>query len=199
MVAYCCVLYSLLKYLFPGHEQDILQSFRGQFSCRKVLNVVSAFLPERKFDLLYRASRDGWAAGDFHRLCDNQGSTVVVLTSDEGCIFGGYAEQPWMSRNSYVHDRYAFLFSIKNPTGLPPVKIELQRGAESALYDSTNHGPIFGGGHDLCVVSGANLSTGSSSGLGYTYRLPIGGQTSTFFTGAQHFRLKEFEVYKVTE
>ncbi len=123
----------------------------------------------------------------------------MVLTSDGGYTFGGYAQQPWMSRNSYVNDRNAFLFSVNNPAGLPPVKVELQRGAESALYDGSSHGPIFGGGHDLCVVSGANLSAGSSSDLGYTYGLPVGGQTSTFFTGAQHFKLTEFEVYKVIE
>ena len=46
--------------------------------------------------LLYRASRDGWAASNFHYYCDNKGPTVTVIKSGN-YIFGGYTEQPWQS------------------------------------------------------------------------------------------------------
>ena len=32
-----------------------------------------------KWNLCYRASRDGWSANDFHKHCDNKGSTVVLM------------------------------------------------------------------------------------------------------------------------
>ena len=46
--------------------------------------------------LLYRASRNGWAASNFHSCCDNKGPTVTVIKSGN-YIFGGYTEQPWQS------------------------------------------------------------------------------------------------------
>ena len=47
--------------------------------------------------LLYRASRDGWAASNFHSCCDNKGPTVTVVKSGN-YIFGGYTEQHWDGR-----------------------------------------------------------------------------------------------------
>ena len=46
--------------------------------------------------LLYRASRNGWAAANFHSFCDNKGPTVTVVKHGN-YIFGGYTEQPWES------------------------------------------------------------------------------------------------------
>ena len=46
------------------------------------------------FGLIYRASRDGWTAVDFHARCDYKGPTVTVITSGK-TIFGGYTEQQW--------------------------------------------------------------------------------------------------------
>ena len=45
-------------------------------------------------NLLYRASRDGWAASNFHSCCDNKGPTVTVVKNGN-YIFGGYTEQHW--------------------------------------------------------------------------------------------------------
>ena len=50
--------------------------------------------------LLYRASRNGWAASNFHSYCDNKGPTVTVVKSGN-YIFGGYTEQHWDGK-SYI-------------------------------------------------------------------------------------------------
>ena len=47
--------------------------------------------------LLYRASRDGWAASNFHSCYDNKGPTVTVIKSGN-CIFGGYTEHEWKGK-----------------------------------------------------------------------------------------------------
>ena len=49
-------------------------------------------------NLLYRASRDGWAASNFHSRCDNKGPTVTVIKSGN-YIFGGYTEHEWKGKN----------------------------------------------------------------------------------------------------
>ena len=52
-------------------------------------------LTSASFDyaLIYRASRKGWAAANFHSCCDNKGPTVTVVKYGN-YIFGGYTEQP---------------------------------------------------------------------------------------------------------
>ena len=44
--------------------------------------------------LIYRASRDGWAAYNFHQRCDFKGPTVTVARCGNH-IFGGYTEAEW--------------------------------------------------------------------------------------------------------
>ncbi len=53
-------------------------------------------------NLLYRASRNGWAASNFHSCCDNNGPTVTVVKSGN-YIFGGYTDKLWDGRS------YSFL------------------------------------------------------------------------------------------
>ncbi len=47
--------------------------------------------------LLYRGSRDGFEANDFHKKCDNQGKTICLIKASNGKVFGGYADMSWKS------------------------------------------------------------------------------------------------------
>ena len=46
------------------------------------------------YTLIYRASRNGWAATNFHSFCDRKGPTVTVFKCGN-YIFGGYTDQQW--------------------------------------------------------------------------------------------------------
>ena len=76
------------------------QPFRGSkiLSNEQKQIFVNTWLKEKlnhsTFVLLYRASRDGWAASKFHAMCDNKGPTVTVVKSGNN-IFGGYTDQSW--------------------------------------------------------------------------------------------------------
>ena len=52
--------------------------------------------PNATCSLLYRASTDGKKCKDFHRCCDNNGPTLVLIKSGEN-IFGGYTSKSWIS------------------------------------------------------------------------------------------------------
>ena len=52
--------------------------------------------PNATCSLLYRASIDGSTPANFHRCCDNQGPTLVLIKSG-GYIFGGYTSKSWQS------------------------------------------------------------------------------------------------------
>ena len=164
---------------------------------------ILSWLPESsggkqvKLELLYRASCDGWHCQNFHSKCDNKGATVTVIKCTGGFVFGGYADVPWHSGNSYTHSAQAFLFSLHSPSGVGPVKLPLVQNHQHAIYCGPLHGPTFGNGHDLHVANCANGSTSSPTNLGHTYQLPPGQSAQTFFTGSLHFQAAEVEVYQV--
>ena len=60
--------------------------------------VLKTWLPiKSEWRLLFRASRDGFAALAFHFKCDNKGPTITVVKSGEN-IFGGFTENAWTSK-----------------------------------------------------------------------------------------------------
>ena len=75
------------------------EPFRGSTILTNVEHrkILKACLPEAmvgEWRLLFRASRDGFAASAFHSKCDNKGPTVTVVKSGAN-IFGGFTEKPW--------------------------------------------------------------------------------------------------------
>ena len=74
--------------------------------------VMSWLPPGATCSLLYRAATDGKSPADFHRCCDNKGSTLVVMRSGE-YIFGGYTSKSWESRMLYTS---LFLLSLSDVT-----------------------------------------------------------------------------------
>ncbi len=105
-----------------------------------------------KPELIFRASRDGWDAKDFHRHCVGKGATITVIKTSKGHIFGGYTPTPWTrSRNGcYKRSNEAFLFVLKCAQKMAPFKMNIIKGKESkATYHCTQHGPSFGSGSDL--------------------------------------------------
>ena len=53
---------------------------------------------DKKWELKYRASRDGFKASDFHSHCDGIENTLAIIKATSGNIFGGFSEQKWHSR-----------------------------------------------------------------------------------------------------
>ena len=52
--------------------------------------------------LIYRASEHDYTAMSFHEHCDNATPTLVIIKSDNDCIFGGYTTQTWSGRSIYM-------------------------------------------------------------------------------------------------
>ena len=62
-----------------------------------------------------------------------------------------------------------------------------------AIISYHDCGPVFGRGHDLCVLTESGYSPGSST-LGETYQCPP-GQQNKFFTGKTDFTITDVEVF----
>jgi len=59
---------------------------------------------------VYKASKDGWSAVNFHDCVDGRGSALVVALSRSGKKFGGFNPLGWMSTDDYGSSNAAFLW-----------------------------------------------------------------------------------------
>jgi hypothetical protein len=144
------------------------------------------------YELLYRATRDGFKASDFHRLCDDHSGTFIVIKSQNNYIFGGYTSQTWNHCGGYKAFVDEFLFSLTNPS-CKPTK-HSTKDASYAIYCNLSYGPTFGGGHDIYICSDSNSGGGMYSNLGHSYN-----GSPDYFTGSQNFLTSEIEVFKVNK
>jgi hypothetical protein len=71
--------------------------------------------PNQQWELIYKASRDGFDANAFHSRCDNKGPTMTIILSNNNYLFGGYTAIAWTSDDSFKNDTTAFLFTLTNP------------------------------------------------------------------------------------
>eukprot|EP01123_Difflugia_compressa_P010456 TRINITY_DN382_c7_g1_i1.p1 TRINITY_DN382_c7_g1~~TRINITY_DN382_c7_g1_i1.p1 ORF type:complete len:335 (-),score=73.63 TRINITY_DN382_c7_g1_i1:64-927(-) len=155
----------------------------------------------QKWKLIYKASRDGWESSDFHGKVDNVGATLTVIQAN-GFTFGGYTPIVWTSKGSYSWDPKTWIFSLSNPSNTPTKMInEYPKGNDYkySIYDHKDYGPVFGGGYDIGIQSGANKSNQNYSNLGYNF-LPPGKTLGTeeaknFLTGSFYFTVTEIEVF----
>ena len=84
----------------------------------------------------------------FHNKCNNQGPSIVLYKNENGYINGGYTSYPWSSDNSYHSAPDSFLFTLTNIYNINPTKFP-SKNDQYEVYHYSNHGPAFGGGHDL--------------------------------------------------
>ena len=56
---------------------------------------LTEFPLNQTWQLLYRATVDGFEAAKFHSKCDGKMGTLVVIRSTNGNIYGGFSEQDW--------------------------------------------------------------------------------------------------------
>jgi hypothetical protein len=53
------------------------------------------------FKILWRGSRDGFEAKEFHRRCDGHENTLTVILDTKGNFFGGFTPGEWESGIRY--------------------------------------------------------------------------------------------------
>jgi hypothetical protein len=175
------------RFFSPPIDSNIICSIPNIFSV----------LGDKKFQLLYRGSRDGFGAATFHSRCDGHANTVTLISSANHCIFGGYTPVAWSSRCNYASDPTlkSFLFTIKNPHNLP-ARIFKQKSEAYAIYDTSSYGPTFGNGFDIVVYDKCQ-SANCRARLGTGYANDSGISEYLVFTGERNFTVEEIEVFEV--
>ncbi|RGB38438.1 hypothetical protein C1646_812616 [Rhizophagus diaphanus] len=169
-----------------------------------------------EFNLIYRASRDGYTNTAFHEKCDNKGATIVVIkiTNSEQ-IVGGYNPLFWDSSNTFIstcdsflfsftnnynHKSAKLLFSLLNKDNLQSAKVGYSNGDSFSISCDPDYGPAFGGGNDLCFSSGTyyNNTFGGGGYLDGRWYSNINVNSSYPNIGIPvNFKADDFEVFQV--
>ncbi len=156
------------------------------------------FSPEKKWELQYRATRDGFTCQNFHSRCDGIANTLTIIKSEHGNIFGGFVEKTWNSRDEFVTDAKAFVFSLVNKENKP---FKVMCTDNCAIRCFSSRGPIFGI-HDICIASDSNLNRESYSGFGDNYKhadYQRGTEKAkSILAGSCKFQTVEIEVFIAT-
>ncbi|KAK8790889.1 hypothetical protein WA158_005520 [Blastocystis sp. Blastoise] len=153
-----------LQYIWTKYLTDTLSKFPDTCllneKCRRCL--IKWCGNDKQWRLLYRASRDGYKASDFHSRCDSRGETIVVICSEDlekkECLFGGYNNTSWDSTNTFLYDNESFLFTLINPHHTRPTRFAC-RNPYKALYGDSHCGPVYGCG-DLHIADKCNRTIG---------------------------------------
>ena len=108
-------------YLFPFGFNPFKSQILNDGQSLELIKMCEFNKNHRKYTLLYRGSRDGLTAWDFHSKCDNKSPTLTIIKPlNSANIFGAYTEATWSSSsNEFKSDPNAFIFSLTNKDNLP--------------------------------------------------------------------------------
>ncbi len=71
-----------------------------------------AFPKDQRWQLKYKASRDGFTASVFEVNCNELAKSFSLIKSHTGNMYGGYNEKEWHSREADVTYFSAFIFDL---------------------------------------------------------------------------------------
>jgi hypothetical protein len=191
---------SIIGCLSSKNLKQIIDTFDSKILDRKQkqdLLKLCRFDASSKWNLIYQASRDGRTAQAFHSKCHKKKKTLTIIKSTEGYIFGGYTDQAWNSGGQYRSDKNAFIFSLVNPYS-KPLFCKINNAGSNAICCHSNHGPTFGGGHDIFI----RFDDGKSyTNLGVSYSINLEGSKSSnnkneLLTGNRYFDFSDLEVFQ---
>jgi hypothetical protein len=138
-------------------------------------------------ELIYDTTRDGDSIEDFKNKCFGQFPTLVIIRTDMGFMFGGYATTAW-KENGPITDYNSFVFSF-NPDKkynvlMPRFALFGCNAKEKVLFQ---FGSLCFRIEDNCTKTGNNVIRGS----GYEKGL------IDLIKGDHKFRVSRLEIFKL--
>jgi len=103
---------------------EYVKSIKNWFEPKKII----------KAELLYKLSVNGEEVSTFHKLCDNQGATLILFHTKEGKKVGMFTSLSWVSDSLSKKDKEAFVFDLNKNK-----KYNIINDIE--IYCDKNYGP----------------------------------------------------------
>ena len=148
-------------------------------------------------NLLYRSTRDGGEAENYHSKCDGHKNLLTLVKTVEGKKFGGFSSLQLKNIEGAQKDDTAFIFSLDKK------KNYYIKNGKDAVYFKSGRGPIFGttyaSGSEFNInVDGKNCfkedscfdDTGSSCCYDY-------GEEKHVLAGKKKFQVLDYEVFEL--
>ena len=156
----------------------------GSNSSSKFTTSDSSFTIE--WTRLYRGSENEFSAAAFHRLCEDQGPTVVLVKSTSGRMAAGYSCVSWNNSQNLSPNPRGFLCAIDTSDN----SLHIFKGdRDCKIYCLSDYGPVFFNGMhigDKNVKSYSKLGTGFES-----------GDDEFALFGSYNFTVVEYEVFGI--
>jgi hypothetical protein len=149
----------------------------------------------QKWQLIYKAMKNGFDGNICHRCCDNQGPTLTVIQSSNGYLFGGYTAVNWDIKGGWMVDKTAFLFTLINPHNIPPTKYAINPNGTNAILSGSGTGPVFGE-WDIFIYLKDHKDEESNSCFPSNYSDSTNRGNLTF-TGSANFSFTDLEIYRL--
>ena len=93
--------------------ERILLQYKILWIIRNEINEISEFNNKKiKLVLIYRASRNGFTAEDFHKYYDSKEHTVSIIKAGDNIIFEGFLNIKWSNCEGNTNDDKSFLFGL---------------------------------------------------------------------------------------
>ena len=141
-----------------------------------------------RYELLYKAKRDGDKSENFHSKCDDKENTLIIIKSTNGKTFGAFTTQLWNHTGNYKNDKFAFAFSLDNQK----IYNILENQTIYAIYAHNSYGPCFGHGTDFGIHYGCLTRSDNWCLNKNTYNF-----NNENMNGETHFQILDYEVYSV--
>ena len=149
-------------------------------------NKIKNFQYKKILSLLYKATRHGCLAKDFHNKVDNIGPLLIIIETTNNQIFGAFTSVAWSSKNDFVEDSEAFLFCNNNKYNV--------NNKILACYHHENFGPYFGDKAlvitDNCLNNKDNFTDCEDQIYNFDNNTNLLNEEKNSF-----FQVKDYEVY----
>jgi hypothetical protein len=179
----------------PGFDSLIVSDFPPLFEAFRA----------KRFNLLWRGSRDGFTAQEFHLRCDGRRNTLTLISDTDGNVVSCFTPVKWESGDKHKGDDslQSFLFILRNPHGVPPRKFALREEAKQyAIKCDSTYCASFGSGCDIRVWDDCNPNRNSFTRIGthWSDRTYANDTAFEYFlTGDYNFTVKEIEVFEIAD
>ena len=140
------------------------------------------------YTLIYKATRDGDKADNFHAMCDSYNNTIVLIKTIKGRKFGGFTHEKWEGEDINKIDNRAFLFSIDRQK-----TYDVYKNNEAIVCYKLN-GPDFCGWQ---IVIHDNFLSNKQC---YTGEKDVNFKTEEDYElngGEKYFGIEELEVFQI--
>ena len=143
-----------------------------------------------KFQLIYRASRDGDSSSIYKKKILDIKNLLCIIQTKKGCKFGGFTEVSPDYSKQYFNDKNAFIFSLNK------MKIYDYLEDNCSVQFTEGYGPIFTFG--FCVVSknffkGENNNVSDKSNSRFYYQ----DNDYEINDGESKFSINELEIFQI--